>query len=576
MSAEVAILVNQIGYELDGPKRALVALAAPAPAAATGPGGTWPGGTFHIVDEDGGPAFEGLLRREGEVPGWRGRRFASAEFGALARPGRYVVRVGNAESAPFEIGRELLLERTLGAVLGYLRSQRCRDPWDSADRQCAFFGGGRAPVDVHGGWHDASGDVSKYLSHLSYANFMNPQQTPIVVWNLLWAEAILPARHAELRRRLAEEAVHGGDFLVRMLDPEGYFYTTVFDRWSKQLGERDICTYETQKGIKNTRYKAGWRQGAGAAIAALARLAASGHRGEKSADDYLAAAERGFAHVDAHGRAYLDDGRENIIDDDCALLAAAELFGATRATKYADAARRRAASLSARLATDAAGRGYWRADDGTRPYFHAVEAGLPALALLRWAELTDRDEDRAPLRAAAATSLAAELALTDEVPNPFGYARQLVVSPGGAPRTSFFFPHVNESGYWWQGENARLGSLAAAATRALAVGAMPAAGGARERLRRYAHDQLDWILGKNPFDACMLHGFGRGNVNYQTDWPNVHGGIYNGVTGGYADETDIDFAPPTPAADGDHGWRWTEQWIPHAAWYILAVASLGA
>jgi len=25
-------------------------------------------------------------------------------------------------------------------------------------------------VDVHGGWYDASGDRSKYLSHLSYAN----------------------------------------------------------------------------------------------------------------------------------------------------------------------------------------------------------------------------------------------------------------------------------------------------------------------------------------------------------------------------------------------------------------------
>jgi hypothetical protein len=74
----------------------------------------------------------------------------------------------------------------------------------------------------------------------------------------------------------------------------------------------------------------------------------------------------------------------------------------------------------------------------------------------------------------------------------------------------------------------------------------------------------------------MLHGFGRGNVNYQTEWPNVHGGIYNGITGGYHDEADLDFAPATPAADGDHGWRWTEQWIPHAAWYALAVASLGA
>ena len=40
-------------------------------------------------------------------------------------------------------------------------AMRSRDPWDSADRTAPFFGGRRDPVDVHGGYHDASGDVSK-------------------------------------------------------------------------------------------------------------------------------------------------------------------------------------------------------------------------------------------------------------------------------------------------------------------------------------------------------------------------------------------------------------------------------
>ena len=39
-------------------------------------------------------------------------------------------------------------------------------------------------VDVHGGWYDASGDLSKYFSHLSFANYMNPQQIPMIVWNM--------------------------------------------------------------------------------------------------------------------------------------------------------------------------------------------------------------------------------------------------------------------------------------------------------------------------------------------------------------------------------------------------------
>ena len=49
-----------------------------------------------------------------------------------------------------------------------------------------------------------------------------------------------------------------------------------------------------------------------------------------------------------------------------------------------------------------------------------------------------------------------------QAPNPFGYARQYVKDPGGK-RAAFFMPHRNETGYWWQGENARLASLAAAA-----------------------------------------------------------------------------------------------------------------
>ena len=49
----------------------------------------------------------------------------------------------------------------------------------------------RPRVDVHGGWYDASGDVSKYLSHLSEANYMNPQQSPMAVWVFLEAVALL-------------------------------------------------------------------------------------------------------------------------------------------------------------------------------------------------------------------------------------------------------------------------------------------------------------------------------------------------------------------------------------------------
>ena len=85
--------------------------------------------------------------------------------------------------------------------------------------------------------------------------------------------------------------------------------------------------------------------------------------------------------------------------------------------------------------------------------------------------------------------------------------------------------------------------------------------------------RLNWILGLNPFDTCMLHGFGRNNPEYEPDYPNTFGGICNGITAGFHDEEDIDFLPDPLAGMGEHRWRWSEQWIPHAAWYLLAVCA---
>ena len=179
-------------------------------------------------------------------------------------------------------------------------------------------------------------------------------------------------------------------------------------------------------------------------------------------------------------------------------------------------------------------------------------------------------------------SLAFELAVTAEVANPFGYSRQLVQSKDGAStrRTSFFFPHDTETAPWWQGENARLGSMAAAAhLAALAFAGSPndADRALAISLRAFGRDQLNWILGLNPYDACMLHGHGRNNIPYiffeSYEYTNAPGGICNGITGGYTDDTGIDFGLRFAATGKDDDWRWAEQWLPHASWYLLAVAA---
>ena len=106
--------------------------------------------------------------------------------------------------------------------------------------------------------------------------------------------------------------------------------------------------------------------------------------------------------------------------------------------------------------------------------------------------------------AAVKKSFEFELAVTAEVANPFGYARQLVQGTHETRRSAFFYPHDTETAPWWQGENARLASLAAAARLAAPLFVEDHAFYAQ--LESYAWNQLHWILGRNPFDTSMLMG----------------------------------------------------------------------
>jgi hypothetical protein len=311
------------------------------------------------------------------------------------------------------------------------------------------------------------------------------------------------------------------------------------------------------------------------AIAALAMAGTYPVSGDLSNEVYLRTAEDAFAFLETNNPAFNPDGKENILDDYCGLLAATELFKATKDAQYKTAADRRAERLMDRLVTSGGHTNYWRADDGDRPYFHAADAGMPVISLLDYYEIAD-PTTRPNVLATIRKSLESELAVTREVANPFGYARQLVQDTNGIRRTAFFYPHNTETGVWWQGENARLSSMAAAARLATRYFADDPA--FCRRLQAYALNQLNWILGLNPYDCCMMQGAGRNNIFYMYfksyEYNNAPGGICNGITGGRTDPEDIDFNVGFAVTGQDEDWRWGEQWLPHAAWYLYAV-SLG-
>jgi hypothetical protein len=580
------VLVDQVGYETHAPKQAIVAGSAEERPR-----------KFALIDADSGKTvFEGELKPAGSVHAWAGQVFWTADFSPWQKTGHYLLRAdaegASAASCPFEIDDDILERETLSNVVFYFKGQRASGDMDAADRHLKVPGEERGFVDAHGGWYDATGDYGILLSHQNPTSYFNPQQVPLAAWSLLKSFRVLEARKngnfSQYERRMLDEGLYGADYLVRIKRPGGSFFQTVNapgkeklarDRvignpnWTTQIKLNAADSTQRSALVKGAHaFEASLRAGGGMAIAALALAATMPMDGEFSRHEYLRAAEEAFAFLSAHNRELLNDGVENILDDYCALMAATELYGATREDRYRDAADERASKLMARLTTQGEWRDYWRADDGKRPFFHPSDAGLPVISLLEYAAIASA-ENRAKALDAVERSLRFELALTAEVNNPFGYARQLVRTEGKT-RTAFFFPHDTEAAPWWQGENGRLASLAAAARMA-----EPFFDGKPElqaQLRGYAWNQLHWILGRNPFDASMLMGSGHGNRPYMFflsyEYTSAPGGIMNGITAALDNEDGIAFNLGYAATGKDEDWRWTEQWLPHAAWYLYAVS----
>ncbi|MCS0335397.1 glycoside hydrolase family 9 protein [Vibrio diabolicus] len=560
------LLTNHIGYEHLGPKKAIVQTEQPHLSSYTAQ-------LICATSEQTVATF--AVEEQGKVANWHQGYFYLIDFSSFTNSGDYFLQVEDTRSSSFTIGEHILLDQTLSDVIHYFKSQRCGGIFDQQDRQVPVLSANQT-VDVHGGWYDASGDVSKYLSHLSYANYLNPQQTPMVVWNILKGLSLLEGSEdiaAFTRTRLIEEALFGADFLVRMQNEKGFFYMTVFDKWSKDTAQREICAYETQLGHKFDDYQAGFRQGGGVAIAALAAASRLGVHGEYDQQKYRNAAENGYWHLKEHNTQYLNDNEENIIDEYCALLASVELFKATKETRYLEESRLWAQRLVARQMSDEQIQHFWSAtQDGSRPYFHAAEAGLPVIALCEYLSIEDDSVQTESVKRIVNLACEFEINISNKVTNPFGYPRQYVKGVNESKRDAFFVAHNNESGYWWQGENARLGSLA---TMAYLAQPHIASQEIQQQLSVFAQDALNWIVGLNPYDMCMLDGHGRNNPDYlpQYGFFNAKGGVCNGITGGFEDEEDIAFNPPAQKDDMLQNWRWGEQWIPHGAWYLLAIMS---
>ena len=423
-----SLLWNHVGYERTGPKTAVVKNASGA-IADTG---------FQLLDASNTIVFQGPASAQCLVPGWGSAQWKVLDFSSFQDSGRYSLKLlpSGTLSDTFEIEDEALLRLAGPSVVSFFHSMESKDDGDHA---IGYFGQPkRGTHDVYGGWMDATGDDGKYISHLSYANYMNPQQIPMVVWSLLRTSLLAPRAVAPWRSQLLSEAAWGADYLARIQDTQGYFYINVFrSHWNMDTAKA-ICAWVGDSAVQGTPtsdYQSAWREGGGMSIAALALASRTGVSGSFTGAQYLAAAQLGFDHLSAVKGRWDDDGRENLIDHYCALLAAVELYQATQDPRYADSAAERADSIVARQEAP----GWFLSDDGARPFYHAVDEGLPLVALWAYLEIDPSSPRSDAVRATLAKSVQWYRSLTRGVANPFLYPRMYApdapptgaASPGG-------------------------------------------------------------------------------------------------------------------------------------------------
>ncbi len=220
----VKIVTNHVGYEVDGPKKAIIV----ADSKLNIP-------SFTLIDSKTNKiVYNGQAIYSGPVDKWKKFQFWTMDFSAVNTNGNFKLQAstpqGTVSSYPFVIGKNVLEQATLSDVIYYFKGQRSSGLLDKADRH-SHLQGKTDTIDAHGGWYDATGDYGKHLSHLSFSSYFNPQQISLTAYSLFKTYELLSKKpgtdYRQFNRRILDEAMYGADYLCRMQAKGGAFYRSV-------------------------------------------------------------------------------------------------------------------------------------------------------------------------------------------------------------------------------------------------------------------------------------------------------------------------------------------------------------
>ncbi|MGA2631791.1 MAG: glycoside hydrolase family 9 protein [Terriglobia bacterium] len=476
----------------------------------------------------------------------------TAEFD-LDRPALYQITAGDERSIQFAIQDEVW-RRTMAKAFGYYRYQRCGVEVPGVHPACHLDDARRRDtgehVDVVGGWHDA-GDLRKWMD----VTMLNG----IALLNL-YRNNPDPRPADPTRQQILDEVKFGNTYFLKMQDRDGKV-------WADAAGgvngdNSDNHWTDNVVGTADDRYINTEKRGGTAAVfTTLQGLV--GQCYAQADPDYAKRC------LEAGVRAWRAFPEAPPSTQDLAwwAMAACELYRATRDEEFRQHAYLLGRALmnhqnTSFIAEQRQVRGFWM--NGDQPFMDIVDSALPPLALLELHAAFPEAEDRRKWLDAVRLYL-------DEYVLPMSARNAYRIMPLGmfigsptpetyrplAGRLTYRYFHPARKQFWWQGANCHLGSHALVLGRAFQL---------LER-REYvdlAYRQLEWIMGANPFAACMMTGEGMRNPYPHSRYVGlIPGGIMNGIAGNMQDE---------PVLDTHYtlDWRTCEYWSPHVAFYIWA------
>lgn len=482
------------------------------------------------------------------------------DFSDLDREGMYQVDVADELSVPFFI-RPDVWRRTLPKVVSYHRVQRCGVEVPGVHPACHLDDARRrdtgARVDTTGGWHDA-GDLRKWMN----ATLMNGVGLLRLARNLgeKWDAA------GSGLGPILEEVRWGNRYFLKMQDADGLVFNDVGGGVNGDNSDNHWT--DNQPGTSDDRYLNPGKGGQNQALFIV--FEAMMAQAFKTADPEYARTCLGAA-IRCH-KAWKPSA--GTTDRAWSVIGSVELYRATGRDEFAASATQAGGLLLGLQNTEFTAdqkevRGFWRTSDtDASPYVDAVHSAVAPLALLDLADAFPRHRDLArwrdavklhiegyvqPLIAHSAYDIM-PFGIFNGSPTPETYR------PLAGTLTYRYFMPVRKQ-FWWVGLTSHLECYAA-----MLAGAARVLGNAG--YRDLARRQLEWVMGANPFGACLMTGEGMRNPYPHSRFVGlIPGGIMNGIAGNVRDEPVLDTA-------NGFDWRTTEYWSPHNAWYEWAVSDL--